>query len=154
MKMEVMEKLHKKSSKRTNYVVKQVEHKSCHRILDAMSTANSTTELEPLEVNANMEQCLNSALNAEDVHMKAVIEGLILAQREHSQRSSNDNPRRDEMEANHLVCTFVSLSEHCFFFQNTTSANTVKRETIQNASFHLLVAHRVILVVAFGFLPQ
>ena len=139
MKMEVMEKLHKKSSKRTNYVVKQAEHKSRHRILDAMSTANSTTEPEPLKVNANMEQCLNSALNAEDVDMKAVIESLILAQREHSQRSSNDNPRRDEVEANHLVCTFVSLSEH-FFVQNTISANTVKRETIQNASFHLLVA--------------
>ena len=130
MKMEVMEKLHKKSSKRTNYVVKQVEHKSGHRILDAMSTANSTTELEPLEVNANMEQCLNSALNAEDVDMKAVIEGLILAQREHSQRSSNDNPRRDEMEANHLVCTFVSLSEHWFFFFKTQLLPTPLREKL------------------------
>ena len=142
MKMEVMEKLYKKSSKRTNCVVKQAEHKSGHRILDAMSTSNRTTEAAPLKVNANMEQCPKSTLNVEDVDMKTVIEDLILAQREHSQRSSNDNPRRDEMEANHLVCTFVSLSEHWFFFQNTTSANTVKRETIQNASFHLLVARR------------
>ena len=123
MKMEVMQKLHKESFKRTSFMVKPAGHKSNHRVLDAMSKSKRKTERENLK-----EQCMESVLNGEDIDMETVVEDLILVQREHSEGISGDSTHRDEVEANHLVCLYFGvISRKLLFFQNRISVNSIKR---------------------------
>ena len=116
-----MEKLHKESSKQISYVVKPAGHKSNHEVLDGTSKSKRKTEPENLK-----EQCLKSVSHEEDIDMETVVEDLILVHGEHSEGISGNNPHRDEVEANHLVCTFVSFPERCFFkieFLSTPSSD-------------------------------